>query len=163
DPGGTLCIPVPSLHRAVRPTQGAARVPPIIPRWEWRAFGSDFPGVEAKVGDQLKKPPHESDELYFLSKTGENVKVRDDLMDIKALREVNGDGLEQWIPGMKASFPLPAAEVKKVLEALKVDAPALRRAEYSLADFSADFAGPNGPIRPVKVHKTRRRFTIGKC
>ena len=33
---------------------------------------------------------------YLVSPGDENVKVRDDLMDIKALREVNDDGLERW-------------------------------------------------------------------
>lgn len=46
----------------------------------------------------------ESDEIHLLSGAGENVKVRDALMDIKVLREVDADGLEQWTPVMKAGF-----------------------------------------------------------
>jgi exopolyphosphatase/guanosine-5'-triphosphate,3'-diphosphate pyrophosphatase len=67
----------------------------------------------------------ESSETYLLSGAGDNVKVRDALMDIKVLREVNQDGLEQWTPVMKAGFPLPAAEVTKVFEALRLDPPVL--------------------------------------
>lgn len=137
-------------------------MPPIVPRWEWRAFAARFHDVETRLADKLKDAPHESDELYFISKGGENVKVRDGLMDVKVLREVDRNGLEQWIPVMKAGFPLPAAEVEKLLQALKFDAP-IRRPSYSLPDFTADFAGPRGPIRSVQVHKRRRRFTIGKC
>jgi hypothetical protein len=35
----------------------------------------------------------------------DNVKIRNLLMDIKALQQVNPDGLEQWKPVMKATFP----------------------------------------------------------
>ena len=35
------------------------------------------------------------------------MKVRDGLMDIKVLREVNAEGLERWEPVMKQPFPLP--------------------------------------------------------
>ena len=43
-------------------------------------------------------PAEESDELYLLSAAGANVKIRDGLMDVKLLREVDGDGLERWEP-----------------------------------------------------------------
>ena len=36
----------------------------------------------------------------------DNTKIRDMLMDIKTLQQVNGDKLEQWFPIMKAGFPL---------------------------------------------------------
>ena len=39
-------------------------------------------------------------------------------MDIKTLREVRPDGLEQWMPTLKGGFPLPAADVEKIFEAL---------------------------------------------
>jgi hypothetical protein len=108
----------------------------IIPRWEWRTFGESFGEADAKYAALTPNDVQESDELYFLSTTNdENVKVRYDLMDIKTLVEVNADGLEQWKPVLKASFPLPAAEAKSVLEALGVQVPALHRAEYTLDQF----------------------------
>ena len=51
------------------------------------------------------------------------VKVRDELMDVKHLVSVDADGLEQWVPVMKAGFPLSVADVGTVLEALGVEAP----------------------------------------
>ena len=90
----------------------------IIPRWEWRTFGNSFGDADAAFAQLTAKDVAESDEIYFLSPAGnENVKVRDKLMDIKILQQVNADGLEQWMPVMKGTFPLPAAEVKKVFEA----------------------------------------------
>jgi exopolyphosphatase/guanosine-5'-triphosphate,3'-diphosphate pyrophosphatase len=84
-------------------------------------------------------------------------------MDIKVLREVNADGLEQWTPVMKAGFPLPAAEAVKVLEALGLPVPAPPRAQYTQDEFITQFAAPGGPVRVVKVHKRRTRYTVGGC
>jgi exopolyphosphatase/guanosine-5'-triphosphate,3'-diphosphate pyrophosphatase len=135
----------------------------IIPRWEWRSFGPRFPSVERYLAKHPAKPPQESDELYLLSGAGDNVKVRDDLMDIKVLRQVDPDGLEQWEPVMKAGFPLPAAEVAKVIAALRLDMPSTTKASTTLAEFLEAFTGTKTGIRAVKVHKRRARFTIGKC
>jgi exopolyphosphatase/guanosine-5'-triphosphate,3'-diphosphate pyrophosphatase len=105
----------------------------------------------------------ESDETYLLSGAGDNVKVRDALMDIKVLREVDRNGLERWTPVMKAGFPLPASEVAKVFEALRLDPPALRRASYSLEEFINELAVPGGRIRAISVHKRRTRYAVGGC
>lgn len=136
----------------------------IIPRWEWRTFGESFGEADARYAVLKPSDVHESDELYFLSIfNDENVKVRDDLMDIKTLEQVNADGLEQWKPVMKASFPLPATEARKVLQALDVAAESLARAEYTLDQFVAELADPSGRMRSVKVHKSRSRYRINGC
>ena len=105
----------------------------------------------------------ESDELYLLAATRANAKVRDDLLDIKLLREVDADGLERWEPVMKASFPLPAAEVSKVFDAIGVDPPPLTRDAYTLDQLLAELVEPGGAPRPVRVHKRRVRYTLGGC
>jgi exopolyphosphatase/guanosine-5'-triphosphate,3'-diphosphate pyrophosphatase len=136
----------------------------IIPRWEWRTFGDSFGEADARYAALKPDDVHESDELYFLSTSNdENVKVRDDLMDIKTLEQVNADGLEQWKPVMKASFPLPAAEARKVLQALGVATKSLARPEYTLDQFVAEWAEPGGRLRSVKVHKRRSRYRINGC
>lgn len=135
----------------------------ITPRWEWRSFGRRFGGAEERLAQLTPGGVQESDEIYLLSRAGENVKVRDALMDIKVLREVNADGLEQWTPVMKAGFPLPAAEAAKVLEALRLPIPTPVRASYTLDEFIGQFAAPGGAIRAVQVHKRRTRYTVGGC
>ena len=95
----------------------------ITPRWEWRSFGRRFGQAEGSLAKLAPGGVQESDEIYLLSGAGANVKVRDALMDIKVLREVNADGLEQWTPVMKAAFPLPADEVAKVFDALGLPIP----------------------------------------
>ena len=135
----------------------------IKPRWEWRSFGQRFGPAEAHIGLLSPTGVQDSDELYLLCGSGANVKIRDALMDIKVLREVNADGLEQWTPVMKASFPLPAAEVAKVLGALELLLPTPVPEVGSQDQFIARFAAPGGPVRAVHVHKRRTRYTIGGC
>ena len=64
----------------------------IRPRWEWRSFGRRFGVAEERLARLAPSGVQERDEIYLLSGAGENVKVRDALMDIKVLREVNADG-----------------------------------------------------------------------
>ena len=79
----------------------------IIPRWEWRTFGKEFGVGEERIKKYEQVLFKKSSEKYILSrKSNENCKIRDDLMDIKSLRQVNEDKLEQWYPTMKLSFPL---------------------------------------------------------
>ncbi len=135
----------------------------IIPRWEWRTFGTRFARAKSVFAGLTPKDVQESDELYLLTETGSNVKVRYDLLDIKKLQEVNAAGLEQWMPVMKAGFPLPAATVDEVFKAMGVPTPPLARSEYTLEQFVMDLCEPNPAVRPVQVHKRRVRYTVGGC
>jgi exopolyphosphatase / guanosine-5'-triphosphate,3'-diphosphate pyrophosphatase len=135
----------------------------ITPRWEWRSFGRSFGEAEARFMALTPQGMQESDEVYLLSGVGDNVKVRAELMDIKVLREVNADGLEQWTPVMKAGFPLPAGEAARVFESLRLPVPALSRAAYTLAELIEELRRAGGAIRSVDVHKRRTRYTVGGC
>jgi exopolyphosphatase / guanosine-5'-triphosphate,3'-diphosphate pyrophosphatase len=135
----------------------------IVPRWEWRVFGDDLAEAEQAFAALTPRSVVESDELYLLAATGANVKVRDDLLDIKLLREVNPDGLERWEPVMKEGFPLPAAQVTTMFETIGVEPPPLTRDAYSLDQLLAELVEPSGAARPVRVHKRRVRYTLGGC
>ena len=136
----------------------------IIPRWEWRAFGESFGESDDRFAALEPLGVQESDELYLLSPvTDENVKVRDLLMDIKTLEQVNSDGLEQWKPIMKGVFPLPALEVRNVFSLLGVAPPTLARTDYTLEQFVTELVEPDGRLRGVKVHKKRTRYKIDGC
>src|SRR5262245_20333151 len=110
-------------------------MPTIVPRWEWRTFGNRFGVADARFAELTPDNVQESDELYFLGGGGANVKVRDDLMDIKVLREINADGLERWEPVMKKAFPFPTADAAQVFALLDVSAPKLSRDAYTLDQF----------------------------
>ena len=129
-------------------------------RWEWRTFGDDFGAVDDAAANLSATAVQESDEVYFLAAGGENVKVRDDVLDIKVLRETDGVGLHRWEPILKATFPLSAADVTTAFEALRQPVPALERDGYTLEQFEVELIGPNRAIRAVPVHKRRVRYRV---
>ena len=139
----------------------------IIPRWEWRTFGQHFGAAEAAFAAMTPSPVHESDELYLLPSdpgaAADSVKIRDDLMDVKTLREVAANGLERWEPVLKVGFPLAAADVERVCEALHLAPPANADDGFTLEQFLEDVVRPSGVVRPVTVHKRRVRYTVGGC
>ncbi|HYI14206.1 MAG TPA: hypothetical protein VEX37_02370, partial [Thermomicrobiales bacterium] len=135
----------------------------ITPRWEWRSFGWHFGGAEERLARLEPRSAQDSDEIYLLAPAGGNLKIRHDLLDIKELREVNADGLEQWMPIMKASFPLHAADAATVFEMLQLLNAAPDRDSYTLDEFLNQCAAQGGAVRVVTVHKRRARYTVGGC
>ena len=105
----------------------------------------------------------ESDEVYFLSASTGVAKLRNNLMDIKLLREVDVYGLERWEPVMKAEFPLGDADVAATFERLQLAWPNAARGAWTVDEFVKVFAGTDGPLRAVSVHKRRVRYAISGC
>ncbi len=132
----------------------------IIPRWEWRTFAPDLRTADAVFAGLEPSATAESDETYFLAPGCENVKVRDELIDIKVLREIDGDGLERWEPVLKHAFPLPAEHVATVLASLKLPAAPVD-GDVSQSELESLVAAQGG--RVVPVHKSRVRYTVGGC
>ena len=136
----------------------------IVPRWEWRTFGERFETADRYLDAQTADRLQESDEVYLLSVNADaSVKLRDDLLDVKHLEQVNDDGLELWKPVMKSPFPLAPAEVISVLTALNVAVPALDRTEYTPSDFKADVIDANADLRATRVHKRRAHYNVDDC
>lgn len=136
----------------------------IVPRWEWRTFGDDLEEADRLLAGTDLGPVQDSDELYLVSLDGDaSVKVRDGLMDVKRLEAVNDDGLEQWRPVLKAAFPLAAADVAEMLDALRAHAPAPARDEYSLDELVGEIVAPSPDLHAVKVHKHREHHTVDGC
>ena len=97
-------------------------------RWEWRVFGADADVPGARLGSRTPDSVELSDEVYVLSRASDaSVKIRDGRLDAKRLLQIDGDGLEQWTPVLKASFPLSAADLGTVLSLLGVGRRAERR------------------------------------
>jgi exopolyphosphatase / guanosine-5'-triphosphate,3'-diphosphate pyrophosphatase len=136
----------------------------IVPRWEWRTFGPDLGGAEARFAKLEIERVDDSDESYLLSTESDaSVKIRGGQMDVKTLQAVNDDGLEQWLPVLKASFPISAADVGTVFEALRVPPPELAREEYTLDQLLAELIDPSPALQAVDVHKHRDHYTLGGC
>ncbi|HRI46126.1 MAG: hypothetical protein KF721_10125 [Ignavibacteriaceae bacterium] len=133
----------------------------IIPRWEWRTFTNDLGTAEENIRKHPEGKTRESDEVYILSEVSmDNTKVRDDLMDIKTLQQVNEDRLEQWLPIMKGTFPLPVSEIEKVFKCFKVALPKFERTEYTFEQYIEEVIKPSSMLKAVNVHKKRTGFTI---
>lgn len=133
----------------------------IVPRWEWRTFGDDFGVGETNIKSYECTREIESSEVYILSrKSGENIKVRDTLMDIKVLREVNDDSLEQWFPIMKATFPIAKAEMEDVFKAAGVKVDLSDAADIGFKEFIAKYVDPNPDLKSVGVFKKRYGYMI---
>jgi exopolyphosphatase / guanosine-5'-triphosphate,3'-diphosphate pyrophosphatase len=135
----------------------------IVPRWEWRTFGEGVRAAEPAFAGLTPDQVVESTEQYVLGAADADVvKVRADLMDVKHLRQVDDDGLEQWTPVMKAGFPLSAGDLTSVLTSLRVGA-ALTRPAYSLSELLAEVARPHPELLTVEVHKRRQRYRLHGC
>ena len=130
-----------------------------VARWEWRAFGDAVADAGRRLAAVEPERVQESDEVYVLSATGgDTVKVRDGLLDVKRLLDVDEHGLEQWTPALKAALPAPAADVASALGAKE-----LERDAYTLAQLLDEVVRPREDLLAVEVHKTRRRYTVGGC
>jgi exopolyphosphatase / guanosine-5'-triphosphate,3'-diphosphate pyrophosphatase len=135
----------------------------VVPRWEWRTFGKNLTVPDDASGLLVSTEVKESDELYALSPASEaSVKLRDDLVDVKLLQRVDGDGLEQWRPVLKAAPPLSVGDARRVLEALGLPVPhPFDRESYGPEQFRALLRSAG--VELVCVHKTRRRYKGGGC
>src|SRR5262245_93403 len=111
----------------------------IVPRWEWRTFGEQFGNANARLAALEADNVRVSDEVYFLSTDSDaSVKLRDGVMDVKQLQQVDAEGLELWLPVMKAAFPLSADDVASVMSTLGVTVAPLARDHYTLEAFESE-------------------------
>ncbi len=134
-----------------------------VGRWEWRGAGEGITAAEARLEEGSPHTIEESDELYLLSVVSDaSVKVRGDLLDVKRLVQVSDAGLEQWMPIAKDPFPVSEVALHAALVELGVDVP-LEREAYALAELLGEVAAPCPDLHAVRVHKTRRRYTVGGC
>jgi exopolyphosphatase / guanosine-5'-triphosphate,3'-diphosphate pyrophosphatase len=136
----------------------------IVPRWEWRTFAHGVAFDDAAFDTTTPSSVEESDEVYVLAPGGDNVKVRDGLMEVKVLRETDAAGLQRWEPILKAAFPLDAEAARTVFRALRRPVPAMPPGGLTFeAVLAAAEAGANGGPRVVPVHKRRARYTVAGC
>jgi exopolyphosphatase/guanosine-5'-triphosphate,3'-diphosphate pyrophosphatase len=135
----------------------------VVPRWEWRTYGREFETLDATIETMTPDRVGSSGEQYFLSLHSDaSVKVRDGMIDVKALLAVDVDGLELWAPILKAEFPVNADDVAAVLRALGVSAPGPLADQYALGDV-VDLIDAHEDLTVVAVQKHRRHYRIDGC
>jgi exopolyphosphatase/guanosine-5'-triphosphate,3'-diphosphate pyrophosphatase len=133
----------------------------IVPRWEWRTFGSRFGTAETQLAARASTGAA-SDEIYLLAREDANVKVRGGQLDIKMLRQVDRQGLEQWLPVLRATFPLAPEQAARALETLALAVPRLA-GPCTLDEFLSRVGARGSAVRVVRVRKRRTQCTIGRC
>lgn len=151
------------------PNQTPERVPGALPvdaglfRWEWRWIGYQSPVEVSRLGYGWSDPPTRTAEVYLVSEASpHNVKVREGSLEVKRLRRVSGDGLEQWAPSLRAGFPLGPPDWRELLDALGL--PVADR-ETPVSTLEGLVAGlPSGAsVRRIDVVKRRSRLTVAGC
>jgi exopolyphosphatase/guanosine-5'-triphosphate,3'-diphosphate pyrophosphatase len=136
----------------------------IVPRWEWRTFGTDFGEADALFAAMDPERTEETDEIYLVSSVIDKaVKLRAGLMDIKSLERVSEAGLEQWRPVLKAEVPLSPEDAERVCAALGAAPPATRRDSYTLEQLVEELRESQPDLRTAPLHKKRLHYTIDGC
>lgn len=138
----------------------------IIPRWEWRTFGKEFGKSEELIKAHELGNFKKSSEKYILTEmtSGENCKIRDDLMDIKSLKQINEDKLEQWYPTLKETFPMKKETIADLFtNFFKVEVPAFERDEYTYEQYLEEVVKPTKGLEIVDVYKERSIYVINEA
>ena len=136
----------------------------IVPRWEWRTFGATFGAADEILAGLTPTGVVESDELYLLSEDGDNVKIRAELMDIKALRAVDRHGLQQWEPRAQGRLSARPPRTSRP-RSRRFDSRSRQLAlnAYSQAELLDELVEPGAAVRLESVHKRRVRYTFNEC
>lgn len=136
----------------------------IVPRWEWRCFAPSLATIAQAVAIPSDAASRESDEIYVLDPRGtENAKIREGVLDIKRLRQIDADGLELWEPVFKARFPLSRSDLAAASAVWPPPLETVRRETYTIEQFIEEVISLRADLRVVRVHKSRRAFTFAGC
>ncbi|MBT8353164.1 MAG: hypothetical protein KJO60_01505 [Desulfofustis sp.] len=135
----------------------------IVPRAEFRVFGQgiiDIVGLAMWHAQAKLFKIRQSKEVYILSRhTNEaNVKIRDDLLDIKTKVGETAEGYEIFQPRGKFEFPVKNDELAVILDNLLVPITPEKPA-YSFEEF-LDLVDSHPDLSAVDVEKERYGFSV---
>ncbi|WP_423983274.1 Ppx/GppA family phosphatase [Ilumatobacter sp.] len=119
--------------------------------------------IDDLVGSRTPAREQVSDERYFLSSRSDaSVKVRDGLMDVKVLLDVDDNGVQLWTPTLKATFPVSIDDARTVLSALGIEPPDDLNASYSMEALT-ELIEVQPDLFTVAVHKERTHYDLDGC
>lgn len=136
----------------------------IKPRAEFRVFGQGIIATLEKTIWSAKASLYAIRDMpvetYFVSKkTNEaNIKVRDQLLDIKLKTGQTPEGFEIFQPNGKFSFPLKAQDFEQIMEQLRVDVPC-NQTDCSFSDFLS-MVKNHPDLCAAEVSKKRYGFSV---
>lgn len=135
-------------------------------RHEFRTFGQHFDEVQRRF-ERLTTPgadvgrERESDEWYIISRASDvsNAKIRDDVLDLKTWIGAH-EGLEQWEPRCKLTFPVDGATLRaELFAALAVTPPPLPDEPLDRAALLT-LVRSQPMLAAVRVHKRRIAYHV---
>lgn len=131
-----------------------------IPRWEWRTFNKNLDEIEEQIRSLGNPRNKKSKELYILSsKSNDNIKIRNKIIDIKSLIKYNPDTkLEQWTVLTKSAFPIQINDLVLVFKAFKLNLPYLEKDEYTYLEFINELTGNIPELTIKNVVKNRNIY-----
>ena len=136
----------------------------VSPRWEWRAFAQDFGTIETHLRRDATER-RQSSETYLVSahRADINTKIRDGLLDIKVLQEINPHHLELWQPVLKAAFPLTQASLGTMFGAWGLEPPFAGDLPVTESRLLDTLIRPEPSLAIVIVDKTRYGSIVDEC
>jgi len=138
----------------------------IIPRYEYRVFGTDLKFIIDKLiqkGDFQQE--RNISEIYLMTagNVENNIKIRNKNIDIKKLVELNRN-FEQWKPFNIGVFPLKTDIIKReIFPALGVESPAFDKQEYTLEQFMTELIIDDPDIMVALTDKKRFGYEFNDC
>ena len=138
----------------------------VKPRFEFRTFALNF-GRVVEIMRRIAKCEQlrESNEIYIMSAANNenNTKIRDAKMDIKVFVQEK-QGLQQWNPRMKGTFPMAVETIRdEVFPAFGVAIPSFEREAYELAQYLEEVIRPHPELMAARIFKRRFAFTVNDC
>ena len=134
-----------------------------VPRWEWRTFATSLKVIEDKMAAIGEAVPRTSSEVYFLRLGGpQNVKVRDEILDIKRLREVGANGLDCGSRCSRRHFRKPQRSCHSFYGMAAAASEAWQRS-YTMDQFVSELVASQRAIRVAHVAKSRRSSAFASC
>ena len=138
----------------------------IIPRYEYRIFGTEFKAIIDKLKQEGKfQKERNISEIYLMTagNVENNIKIRNKNIDIKKLVELNRN-FEQWKPFNIGVFPLKTDIIKReIFPALGVESPAFDKQEYTLAQFMTELIIDDPDILVALTDKNRFGYEFNDC
>jgi len=137
--------------------------PPVL-RWEWRTFAPDLGDVKRRLPSLAHIKAEHSRETYIVcALVPHSAQVRFDELDVRRLVQLDAQGLQQWDPVIKTTFPIAAETAARLFGIWRLPLPGFERPHYSVTLFLEDVVARNRDLHVVEVEKTRYGFVYEGC
>ena len=129
----------------------------LLPRWEWRSFVDEFDEFrDFIVAKPLGNKKFDVD-MYLIGKLDNyNVKIRNNTIDVKELKEIDATGLEKWTPILKVKFPLQYSEAVLLCKYLGTLNICLKPKKYAKDELFKVLSHTENTVDYVKVEKEKK-------